>query len=214
MKRENVIGLRAFRACICLATCVCHCKSSLLAASEMRECVTKSGCRRGSVSRLAIMQIDPRFCFPSSHFFFFLLLSAKRQNVDRASSGSFILLSVCISSIDRLDHRYVIGFLTRPSSCPLASVYNYVWYCNIGAARFGWWAVFILRAEMLLLYHSSSADIPKTGKDGIFRQTNRAYISSLELRQLGLSGLTVSLSSVNLWVPCIERIVLLKYLKI
>lgn len=62
---------------------------------------------------------------------------------------------------DRFDHKYDIGFLTRPLNRPPASVYNYVWYCNMGAARFGWWAVFILRAEMLLLYHSSSADIPE-----------------------------------------------------
>lgn len=67
-------------------------------------------------------------------------------------------------------HKYNVRPLTRPSSCPPASVYNYVWYCNIGAARFGWWAVFILRAEMLLLYHSSSADIPETERRRVLRQ--------------------------------------------
>lgn len=37
----------------------------------------------------------------------------------------------------------------------------YVWYCNIGAERFGWCDEFILKADKLLLYHSSSADIPE-----------------------------------------------------
>lgn len=53
---------------------------------------------------------------------------------------------------------------------PDLSVYSaflilfYVWYCNIGAAKFAWWLEFIRNADRLLLYHSSSADIPKKKK--------------------------------------------------
>lgn len=40
----------------------------------------------------------------------------------------------------------------------------YDWYCNMGAVdRLGWCELFIRRAERLLLYHSSSADIPARG---------------------------------------------------
>lgn len=44
------------------------------------------------------------------------------------------------------------------------SYINYVWYCSIGADRFGWCELFIRRADRLLLYHSSSADIPAKEK--------------------------------------------------
>lgn len=40
------------------------------------------------------------------------------------------------------------------------SIFNYVWYCSIGADKFGWCELFIRRADKLLLYHSSSADMP------------------------------------------------------
>jgi len=135
------------------------CKSSLSVASEMRGSVTKSGCWCSRTSWLTIMQIDPSM-FLFSFFLSFFAFFAKRGEmlIELYQSRHFI---ASLRWHGRLNYKYAIEFLTRSSSRLLASVYNYVWYCNIGAARFGWWAVFILRAEMLLLYHSSSADIPK-----------------------------------------------------
>jgi len=158
--------------------------------------VAKSGCRRGPARWLVITQIDPHSSVSlSSHLScsFSSCETAKR----RSGSVEFVTLLSFFSSIDRHRyHRYAIGFLTRSSSRPLASVYNYVWYCNIGAARFGWWAVFILKAEILLLYHSSSADIPEMGKkDGIFRRVTRGrFKPKIALARIKLLAVSLSLN--------------------
>lgn len=112
-------------------------------------------------SRLAVTQIDHHPCFCFYLLPFFVCETAKR----RSGFVDLVILPLLFffpRHHDRFDHKYDIRFLTRSLNRLPASVYNYVWYCNMGAARFGWWAVFILRAEMLLLYHSSSADIPGT----------------------------------------------------
>lgn len=107
--------------------------------------------------------------------------------------------SLCSISSKRIIHFFlnislirskisIVGFPTKSSSHPFASVYNYVWYCNIGAAKFGWWAVFILRAEILLLYHSSSADIPEIQRflDKLYRIRMRNFTLVLDRKLINI----------------------------
>lgn len=118
---------------------------ALSLASEVREHVdAKSGCRcgRASCSSLAITQIGSMIsCLFFIFFFFFLLVfwllflvcetSLLRSGFSSISSFYF---PCCASSVGRppsprgrdSGHKYAVQFLTRPSSRPPASVYNYV----------------------------------------------------------------------------------------
>lgn len=106
----------------------CACESSSLAASEMRE--RESGNQDVAPrSRKPIIgdNANPRFCFPSSHSFSSSSFceTAKRRSGFVEFVTLLTLFPPPIATIGS-DHRYAIGFLTKSSSRPLASVYNYV----------------------------------------------------------------------------------------